>query len=172
MSNSEEPRDLKSFEAKLAAFVPRDDRLDRERLIFLAGQASMAKTSAAGWKRHPIWPTAFATMSAVAATLLFLLVTRPDTSSVKVRDIATANRRQSVSQATGDTLTAGDVIGGNLDQRLARLSSAQSLPTISIDRPVAPSLTPASWRQVTEGVASPTPSSGTFKPPVFRKATI
>jgi hypothetical protein len=175
MSNSEESHDLKSFEAKLAALVPRGDRLDRERLIFLAGQASVTNGSNViqprTWQHHPIWPAAFATMSAVAATLLFLLVMRPVTSSVDDRNIATTDRPQPVRAAKSELLTAGDVIGGNLDQRLTRLSSTESLPPISIDQPPAPSLTPASWRRVTEGVSSPAPSSGTANPPVNQRAT-
>ena len=37
------PQELKSIEATLSALRPRDDRLDRERLVFLAGQASVHK---------------------------------------------------------------------------------------------------------------------------------
>jgi hypothetical protein len=67
--------ELKAVEAELAALAPRDDRLDRERLIFLAGRASVAA-------RAPrlgalAWPGAFAGMTAVAAALLVMLLARP-----------------------------------------------------------------------------------------------
>ena len=58
MSKPEDPHELKSFEAKLAALVPRDDRLDRERLAFLAGQASMTDfVSLMASKRGTMFPS-------------------------------------------------------------------------------------------------------------------
>lgn len=65
------PAELKTVEAALAALRPRADRLDRERIMFLAGQTSMT-----GLKSHSTWgwPTAFAGMSAVAATLLVVVL--------------------------------------------------------------------------------------------------
>ena len=41
MSEEKKQDDLKSFEAALAGLVPRTDRLDRDRLMFLAGQQSV-----------------------------------------------------------------------------------------------------------------------------------
>src|SRR5262245_53947893 len=98
MSKPEDQNELKAFEAKLAALVPRDDRFDRERLIFLAGRASVSADAAkspaysSGWRRHPAWPAAFAAMSAVAATLLFLLIVRPE--GPNVHSFAADNSRQ------------------------------------------------------------------------------
>ena len=65
MSKPEDPHELKSFEAKLAALVPRDDRLDRERLAFLCRPGVMMTSAdihshSCDWQRHPAWPTAFA----------------------------------------------------------------------------------------------------------------
>ncbi len=40
MSGPEDANELKSLEARLANLEPREDRLDRERLMFLMGQAS------------------------------------------------------------------------------------------------------------------------------------
>ena len=79
--NSEEelPPELKAMEAELSALRPRDDRLDRERLVFLAGQASAmgrrlpGRAAMGRWA----WPGAFAGMTAVAAGLLLALVLRP-----------------------------------------------------------------------------------------------
>lgn len=72
------PPDLKAIEAELASLTPRTGRLDRERLIFLAGQQSVAAGDAGpanrrgGWG----WPGAFAAMTAVAATLLVMLLSQ------------------------------------------------------------------------------------------------
>jgi len=85
MSAEEENRldDLKEIEAALASLVPRGDRLSRDRLMFLAGQASVARRGQDGAVRAArwAWPSAFAAMSAVAASLLVALLVRPETGS-------------------------------------------------------------------------------------------
>jgi len=70
---------LKAFEAELASLVPRTDRLDRERLIFLAGQQSIAakEIRPATLARRWAWPAAFAAMTTVAATLAIMLLIEP-----------------------------------------------------------------------------------------------
>ncbi len=65
---------LKAVEAELASLSPRTDRIDRERLIFLAGQQSVAGGRAASRARRWGWPTAFAAMTALAAGLLVALL--------------------------------------------------------------------------------------------------
>jgi len=78
--DEELPPDLKAMEDELASLRPRDDRLDRERLAFLAGQASMIgratgrRAAAARWA----WPGACAAMTAVAAALFVALFVRPE----------------------------------------------------------------------------------------------
>ena len=74
------PAELKAIEAELASLVPRADELDRERLIFLAGQASARKATASpgGRASETIWPIATAAMTAVAVSLLVVLVRRPE----------------------------------------------------------------------------------------------
>lgn len=74
------PPSLKAFEAALASLSPRTDRLDRERLIFLAGQQSVAAGSARPARRAGrwAWPAAFAAMTAVAAALLARFLVRPE----------------------------------------------------------------------------------------------
>jgi hypothetical protein len=179
MSKPEDPHELKSFEAKLAALVPRDDRLDRERLAFLAGQASMSAIK--GWQRHPGWPAAFAAMSVLAATLLMMLVTRPAATGVSatgVGEIATSNRSHAaprvasnvLSERSADTLSARDALDGDIEQRLTKLSKVKSAPLFFIQQPESPSLTPAAWRRVSDGAKSPVPSAGSSSPPVFWRA--
>jgi hypothetical protein len=100
MSAEKKQDDIKSFEAALAALLPRSDRLNRDRLMFLAGQQSLLPSPGtdrrlvgrgtqsvlpstfgrgaggegfgkrAGWA----WPSAFTAMSAVAAMLLIMLL--------------------------------------------------------------------------------------------------
>jgi len=69
--------ELKAMEAALATLCPREDGLDRDRLIFLAGQAAAARP-AIGWSSRA-WPAAFAGMSAIAATLLVMLLVQTRT---------------------------------------------------------------------------------------------
>ncbi len=99
MSQQEKPlNDLSPFEAALAGLAPRVEGFDRERLIFLAGQAAALREAGvpalAGFSRQSpptiaaqrcpggtparclAWPAAFAAMTAVAASLLVMLCTR------------------------------------------------------------------------------------------------
>jgi hypothetical protein len=74
MSSEEE---LNSFAAELAALRPRSDRLDRDRLMFLAGQASVGSQKCRRTTRSRFWPAATATMTAAAAALLVMFVASP-----------------------------------------------------------------------------------------------
>jgi hypothetical protein len=91
--------DLKTFEAALASLAPRSDRLDRDRLMFLAGQQSrtgfqpVERSRVGQAERSPTkkskmpWPTAFCAMTAVAAVLAIILAVRP--SAPTSNEIAT-----------------------------------------------------------------------------------
>ena len=76
MSRDELNEQLAALEAQLASFRPGPSRIDRDRVMFLAGRASTQKkprpraTSGGRW----LWPMAFAGMSGVAATLLLMLL--------------------------------------------------------------------------------------------------
>jgi hypothetical protein len=81
---SEEPlnRDSASLEEELRRLAPRPSRIDRERLMFLAGQASPARgefsqTFSQASRRAWPWPLAMAAMTTVAGFLGVLLVQRP-----------------------------------------------------------------------------------------------
>lgn len=91
-AGSEGGSDLAPLEAALSSLMPRAARIDRDRLMFLAGQTS--RQTASGGRKPPgdpveesdiaqrnrsrTWPTAFAAMTALAASLLVLLVNRPE----------------------------------------------------------------------------------------------
>src|SRR5215213_6931081 len=69
------PQELIAFEAQISALRPREDRLDRERLMFLAGQASAAGSREHRSARRPwVWPAAFGAMTAAAAMLMVLMI--------------------------------------------------------------------------------------------------
>ncbi len=69
------PAELQAIELQLRSLEPRTDRLDRERLIFLAGKASVevVELPTARWA----WPASLAAMTALAATLLVMLINVP-----------------------------------------------------------------------------------------------
>lgn len=79
------PSELKAIEAELAALAPRDDRLNRERLLFLAGQASVrdAVVHQNASVRRWIWPASFAAMTTVAAALFVMLLAQPEPGVVE-----------------------------------------------------------------------------------------
>lgn len=181
------PGELKSLEARLTALSPRDDRLDRERLMFLAGQASV-ESAVSQRDRHVLgsrpntrpWQAAFAGMTAVAAMLLVMLITRPaitdGSSPPAVRNIANGtqsgeprqpSQREAVKRKPG-VLSAGDARSGDIELLLAAHSDipTEAIPDDDRDRPT---LTPASWRQVlndSESAGSPTDDSSSL--PTYR----
>ena len=67
---------LAGLEAALAALAPMPGRIDRDALLFRAGQASVPRR---GWA----WPGAAATLGVLAATLGALLAVRPATKPVE-----------------------------------------------------------------------------------------
>jgi hypothetical protein len=75
MSTEEEPVELKAIEAALAALLPKRGGLDRERLMYLAGRASLPAARAPGRFRWA-WPAATAAMTGVAAVLLAVVSLR------------------------------------------------------------------------------------------------
>jgi hypothetical protein len=99
------PPELKAMEAELSALRPRDDRLDRERLVFRAGQASVGGgrgrrvERGAGWA----WPASFATMTAVAATLLVMLLLRPQPQVVERIHVVEVPVEPAESHSVGPT---------------------------------------------------------------------
>jgi hypothetical protein len=161
LSSWELPRELKSFEARLSALSPRDDRLDRERLAFLAGQASVIHDSDRPTKVLGLrlgsrgWPTAFAGMTVVAASLLVALVMQPDAAKHPTSFVNRAlNEAAPPASELADgraVLTARDAQWGDVEVRLAQLAAdrvnSRELPPSSDDRDV-PVLTPNSWQRV------------------------
>jgi len=75
------PEELKAFEAALASLVPNTDRLSRDRVMYLAGQAALGGAPTYGKVRTWAWPAAFTAMTAVTAMLAVLLVNRPEASN-------------------------------------------------------------------------------------------
>ncbi len=179
------PRDLKSLEAQFAALVPRNDRLDRERLMFLAGQASvdgsLQRVSLLGvGLAAKVWPRAFAAMTAVAAALFVALLATPSfrevSSATPVSNVASGNRPfKSRPQVTNDSsnpradgLSVGDAHGGNIERSLATRAE-ELVGTLPIDDRDRPTLTPAAWRQVTGDSESPRlPADKSSGLPIYR----
>jgi hypothetical protein len=170
-SPSESSIEMQTFEARLAQLSPRSDRLDRERLIFLAGQASVSNTDFDGaprardWRYHPGWPAAFATMSAVAATLLLMLIMRPAVTNglpIVSNDSTSTDRRVASPLRTGQrtpdessfTLSVRDGIQGDTETLLRGPSEVRSVVPEAIYHDPLPPLTPSAWQRVS-GDAQP-----------------
>jgi hypothetical protein len=157
------PAELKVFEARLAALAPREGRLDRERLMFLAGRASaeVQLAAPADCDRPPLaqygWPAAFATMTAVAATLLALLIARP--AAIQPVPVYVADSPkvapEKVGHAPGLTnsnsgmLSASDAHRRDFERLLSSTGFVAGGPSESVVvEPDGAKLTPAAWRQV------------------------
>ncbi|HEX2475148.1 MAG TPA: hypothetical protein VHK01_10395 [Lacipirellulaceae bacterium] len=169
------PAELKALEARLAALAPRDDRLDRERLMFLAGRASVEgpieadNPSPRVWLKTNAWPAAFTGMTAIAASLLVALVARPVVSEPTFVQVASDANVGSLNRPfverdlslTGSVLSPSDARRGDIETLVA------SAPLVaSVDAPNSPrneqdsaTLTPAAWRQLIEAADVPRPDS-------------
>jgi len=180
--------ELQSFEARLAKLAPRDDRLDRERLIFLAGQASITAANDGtslpvhDWRRHPAWPAAFAGMSALAATLLAILLARPavtDPSSLYPRDFASSQRSGTTSKPTA--IETPDQVPGTLSPRDALHDDIETMLSHPVEKTAAwpnaiephnrPPLTPGAWQQFSEGMVPSAPPAGSSYLPLLQGIT-
>jgi hypothetical protein len=174
------PADLKSFEAQLAALTPRADRLDRVRLAFLAGQASMMGANAAlpvagtNWRRHPVWPVAFAGMSALAAGLLVALLMLPVAPNVANAQLPESQRGAGGAVATpantNETrpgmLVARDAYASDVEARLSHFAAKEiEGDNFQAAQPAGPVLRPNSWRQAMgENAASASSGAGALNP--------
>jgi hypothetical protein len=96
--------ELTAFEAALAALAPRVEGFDRQRLMFLAGQASVLRERPAGRARGARWgwPAAFSAMTATAATLLVML---------SIRSEPTVAARDGEPNAAGQSPAEGGAVG-------------------------------------------------------------
>jgi hypothetical protein len=192
MSESEENSlntKLKALEASLASLAPRDDRLNRERLVFLAGRASVGGPIEAGGQNprarleSAAWPAAFAGMTVLAATLLVMIVTRqvnepqvvhyPDTET---QASATRTLIATAKSSHSRVISTGDARRHDIEQLLsvasvAASSNAASPSLVEGDRA---KLTPATWREVLESaeLMLPRPNdSSNIDSRVFQGAT-
>jgi hypothetical protein len=80
--------ELKPVEAALARLTPARSRLDRDRLMFEAGAASVRPRSRQAW----IWPSIAAGLAVVAISESIVLVRRPDPRVVVARQEAAPAR--------------------------------------------------------------------------------
>jgi hypothetical protein len=150
------PAKLQSMEARLRKLTPRDDRLDRDRLMFLAGQASVESVSSdearvLGSPFNPrVWPAAFAGMSSVAAALAVMLVLRSDhTAQLHRADVVQTESTRFRPAGPSDyaMLTTRDAHLGSIDRLFAQKEmqgpdSVEATTTSAEDEGI-PILTPA-----------------------------
>jgi len=78
--------ELAEFESRLLGFRPGPTRLDRDRMMYLAGRAAVEserrRGSAGGWGQR-VWPAAFGAMTVVAASLLVALVAQQQADPIR-----------------------------------------------------------------------------------------
>jgi hypothetical protein len=135
------PEELKLFESQLKSLQPLPDRLARERLIYLAGRASvkaapMPSSNGQRW----VWPTSFAAMTALAASLLVMLLMQPTggpTTFERDDDVVSAEPIQRELAASRNTRSVNRNILSTAPYQLKRIdqllasNSLDSLPASS-----------------------------------------
>jgi hypothetical protein len=104
--------ELQALEAAWAQLRPSTDGIDRDRLLFLAGQASVAPARRRQFLQW-YWPLSSLGMSAVAAALLCALMLR-DGSPTGERTVYDASKSVvGVANAKGANAEGGSAIGGS-----------------------------------------------------------
>ena len=104
-SDAERSPHLQALEARLSALRPREDRLDRERLMYLAGQASaqmVARTPAAAATRWA-WPASIGAVAGAAATILAMAMFAPAGPPQEFRGVANKPQPSTPSPAANET---------------------------------------------------------------------
>ncbi len=177
--------ELKPFEAQLSALDPRDDRLNRERLMFLAGQAiAGTKDEQPKFLRMNLerraWPAAFAAMTAVAATLLVMVITKPESAVLRPLPGGEAARND-VAQIWADRddgrtiLSTMDAHLGDVEELLAKgefLNAAADAASTPNESRGARLLTPGRWHEVlNESESVGGSSDGASNDPLIRGVT-
>jgi hypothetical protein len=169
------PAELKALEARLAELSPRDNRLNRERLMFLAGRASIEGPIETSRRvplvglRNNAWPAAFAGMTAIAASLLAVLVARPVVSEPAVVQLASDVLVASLNRPfverdlsfNGDVLSPGDARRGDIETLVsaAPLVANVDVPNLPYNEQDRAALTPGAWRQFTGDAEAVSPKS-------------
>src|SRR5262245_30916422 len=126
MSEDIRERELKAVEATLAALTPQPGLINRDQLLFRAGQASVAR-------RNWLWPTATAALALAMTILAGALLLRP--APAPVENIVYVHLR-SAEPSTPDT------------PEQAPAPQVASLPSPALDQPP----TPASYLKLRERV--------------------
>jgi hypothetical protein len=157
------PAELKAFEARLAALSPCGDRLDRDRLMFLAGRAAAEAALVSPQpmprhtREHKAWPAAFAAMTAVAATLLVMLVTRPTPIEQPIVHVADSVERAPAIRSFADerpisnsnVLSTADARRRDIEHLL--LAAGGDVANVPVSESDRATLTPTAWRQIIDG---------------------
>lgn len=95
--NSSSTRDLEAFAARLASFTPRSVSLDRDAILFAAGQASCepVKQQRQQLRGYRAWQGATVAMSLLSLTLVSMLVRQ---STIEPRIVIVERPQSSVTQ--------------------------------------------------------------------------
>jgi len=152
------PTELQGIELQFSLLVPREDRLDRERLLFLAGQASV-ELPRGRWA----WPVSLTAMTALAATLLVILLTQPTAAppALHSTEKTLAEIQQDFAQRLPPRRTPRGVSTATIfrEEELSKLLNGGSTSVANNDNTISHSteqqlnrtiLTPSSWDQLFE----------------------
>jgi len=105
-------KDLSDIERALKSLRPAPSRIERDRLMFRAGQLSMSETRAvapAEWRRWR-WPTAAAAAALVAVTLSVYWAVRLGMREEAERNLATTPRHNAPLVVENDLQTVNDAM--------------------------------------------------------------
>lgn len=75
--------DLLQLEQTLHGLAPRENRLDRDQILFAAGRESVVTATSSDKRIRWFWPTTAATMTAIAASLALMLALKSDVQVIE-----------------------------------------------------------------------------------------
>jgi hypothetical protein len=127
------PDELNELERQLAALSPRASRLDRDRVMYLAGRAAAETELGTGGAAAWLWPSATGVMTAVSVLLAMMLVLG-DRPGVAKRDVPDRE-----SELAGDATppSQGTVVAQDDASRQSPTENASDppVPAIAADVP-------------------------------------
>jgi hypothetical protein len=164
-NNEQNEIELNAFEAALASLTPRPDRLDRDRLMFLAGAQSRADFQSVEKTRllakNHIWPAAFSAMTCISLVLAGLLVIRTSNSSTVVEEThhsSPTNEKPTI--LTAKPSEAKDSPAPIMPERFFAGQPAQPSPWVAYLQSLK--ILPATEVPVKAGVSTPEASANSY----------
>lgn len=147
--------ELREIESRLQTLSPRDGRLNRDQLMYLAGRASAEATEPNTIRLA--WPTSLAAVSALAATIFVMLLTKPAAIPPETKTFVELRQKHEAKDSRNQNWHRITTATLYREKELGQLLSNENLLARNDDQPHAKlveeplpetTLTPGSWDEL------------------------